>query len=123
MLVRSEVGAQNGRIWDLIDIRGGLPDGGGVGMRPDRQMVSKDIRRPNMMQSPAWPFPLSRVLFREPLCRICDAAGRVVPATQVDHIRSLRAGGTDALSNLQPACTSCHSRKTATEDGRWGGAG
>lgn len=56
------------------------------------------------------------VLRNEPLCRHCKRA----PATDVDHIVPRAKGGTDAMTNLQPLCKSCHSRKTATEDGRWG---
>lgn len=50
------------------------------------------------------------VLNHEPFCRLCGA-----PATEVDHIVPLRAGGTNELSNLQPLCKSCHSRKTGRE--------
>lgn len=41
-------------------------------------------------------------------------------ASVVDHIISKREGGPDAWSNLQSLCKSCHDRKTALEDGRWG---
>lgn len=63
------------------------------------------------------------VLGREPLCRTCAAAGRVEPATEVDHIMPFSVGGVinEALrldtANLQPLCKSCHAAKTATEDG------
>lgn len=43
-----------------------------------------------------------------------------VAAKHVDHIVPLKDGGTHAFSNLQSLCRSCHSRKTALEDGRWG---
>lgn len=61
------------------------------------------------------------VLSRQPLCVECERAGRVVTATEVDHIVPLAAGGTDATENLQPLCHSCHSRKTANE--LWGKGG
>jgi 5-methylcytosine-specific restriction protein A len=58
------------------------------------------------------------VLKKEPLCRMCDAEGKVVAANEVDHI--IPHKGDQALmfdrSNLQPLCKPCHSRKTATED-------
>ena len=58
------------------------------------------------------------VLNNEPLCRICRAEGRITPATEVDH----KDGNVwnRNLDNLQPLCKSCHSRKTATENGAFG---
>jgi 5-methylcytosine-specific restriction protein A len=46
----------------------------------------------------------------------------VVPVTQTDHIVPVSAGGDDDRANLQALCASCHSRKTATEDGGFGHA-
>lgn len=43
-----------------------------------------------------------------------------VTATDVDHIKPKKEGGTDEDSNLQSLCHKCHSRKTALEDSRWG---
>jgi len=62
------------------------------------------------------------VLHRCPLCAdpFGEHGDRVVAATEVDHIVPLRAGGTNDAENLQALCKSCHSRKTAIEDGRWG---
>ena len=39
--------------------------------------------------------------------------GEPTPATDVDHILPRSQGGTDAWTNLQPLCKSCHARKTA----------
>lgn len=44
----------------------------------------------------------------------------VVQATDVDHIVPREQGGSDQWSNLQALCHSCHSKKTATEDGGFG---
>lgn len=55
------------------------------------------------------------VLAREPLCRTCQAQGRIREATQVDHIIPLAQGGTNAVSNLAPICADCHKFKTANE--------
>lgn len=51
-----------------------------------------------------------------PLCAMCGMS-----ASCVDHIVPLAAGG-ERLddSNFQSLCTSCHSRKTACEDGGFG---
>mgnify|MGYP003651026733 CR=1 FL=1 len=57
------------------------------------------------------------ILNRHPLCVHCDGS---VAATEVDHIVPRAAGGNDAPENLQGLCKSCHSRKTATEDGGFG---
>ncbi|GAB5501332.1 MAG: HNH endonuclease signature motif containing protein [Pseudohongiellaceae bacterium] len=77
-----------------------------------------DQRRPSSTArgyDAKWRRIRNRVLAGEPNCRVC---GRV--ATEVDHITPLTRGGTHALSNLQPLCKSCHSKKTVREDGGWG---
>ena len=56
------------------------------------------------------------VINRDPLCVICQKSA----ATDVDHIVPLNQGGTNKLSNLQGLCHSCHSRKTARDDGGFG---
>ena len=61
--------------------------------------------------TPEWKRIRKRVLNTEPFCRSCMKAY----ATEVDHIKPLKEGGTHDLSNLQPLCKSCHSRKTAKE--------
>ena len=55
----------------------------------------------------AWRRLRAEVLDDEPLCRVC---GRI--ATDVDHIRPKRRGGSDDRSNLQPLCKAHHSAKT-----------
>jgi len=42
------------------------------------------------------------------------------PATEVDHILSLKRGGSHEWNNLRAYCKSCHSRKTAAVDGSLG---
>ena len=58
------------------------------------------------------------VLTREPLCRECASQGQTTAATQVDHIDG--DAFNNETANLQPLCASCHSRKTAREQGRAG---
>ncbi len=64
----------------------------------------------------AWRAIRERVLAKEPACRHCGD-----PAVEVDHLVPLRLGGTHDRSNLQALCRSCHSAKTASENG-FGGA-
>ena len=58
----------------------------------------------------------ARALFlrQHPLCVSCQAEGKIVPATVVDHIIPHR--GDQALfwdkGNWQPLCKSCHDKKT-----------
>lgn len=56
------------------------------------------------------------ILARDPICKICGRAA----STDVDHIIPKSKGGLDAVDNLQGLCHSCHSRKTASEDGGYG---
>lgn len=80
-----------------------------------RQRDSKRTGEQRHYNSVRWRKLRMIVLGGEPLCRICAAGGRVVEATVVDHILPLAQGGTDAMSNLQPLCTTCHNRKTMRE--------
>lgn len=58
-------------------------------------------------------------LAREPLCRLCKERGRIVAATEVDHIVPISQGGSEIhQDNLQSLCTDCHSRKTAADQGK-----
>jgi len=62
-------------------------------------------------------------LQRFPLCAECARKGIVQGAEHVDHIKPVDGpddpGFWDA-QNHQALCISCHSRKTATEDGGFG---
>ena len=71
---------------------------------------------------PRWAKARAVFLARHPLCRTCDAQGRVTAATDVDHVTPHRGDQTLFWdeSNWQPLCKACHSRKTASEDGGFG---
>jgi 5-methylcytosine-specific restriction protein A len=45
------------------------------------------------------------------------AKGFVTEASQVDHIKPLFKGGTDAPANLQSLCVPCHEAKTRADAG------
>lgn len=55
------------------------------------------------------------VLTTNPLCVACEAKGRTVLATEVDHRIPLFKGGTEDVENLQGLCHACHVDKTKTE--------
>jgi hypothetical protein len=56
------------------------------------------------------------VLNGEPLCRHCAARGLLTEATDVDHVSG--DPGDNSSENLQPLCHECHSRKTASDQGK-----
>lgn len=65
-----------------------------------------------------WRRNRAKFLKANPYCELCGA-----PSTDVDHRLARAKGGTDHWDNLQALCHSCHSRKTATQDGGWGRGG
>jgi len=66
-----------------------------------------------------WKRIRDRYIAAHPLCEQCQAAGTITPAEEVHHILPLSRGGTHAEENLMSLCTSCHSKITAREGGRW----
>lgn len=64
-----------------------------------------------------WRRLRARHLEQHPLCATCGAVARYV-----DHKQTIRDAPERRLdpSNLESLCRSCHSRKTALMDGRWG---
>lgn len=70
---------------------------------------------------PRWLRIRARQLGREPLCRTCKQNGTTTPATEVDHVDGKAADPHDYRDeNLQSLCNSCHSVKTALENGSFG---
>lgn len=57
------------------------------------------------------------------LCQPCKVAGRIIPATHVDHIVPKCEGGGDGENNLRAICAACHKAKTAQESQRAKGTG
>lgn len=76
----------------------------------------------DLYKSAAWSRLRGRQLRAQPLCAECRKQGKMTIATEVDHIIPHKGDKTlffDA-NNLQSMCKSCHSQKTAREDGGWG---
>lgn len=69
-----------------------------------------------------WQKLRNRYIAQHPVCEKCRENGVIRMATDVDHIIPHR--GAPALlydeGNLQSLCKSCHSEKTAREDGGFG---
>jgi len=81
-----------------------------------------DLNRPPSSQrgyGGSWRKLRAMVLNEQPICQHC----RREAATEVDHIVPLSRGGENTMENLQGLCKSCHSRKTAREDGGFGHGG
>ena len=67
-------------------------------------------------QSRSWRAARAALLREQPLCAVCKAVGRLLPAKVVDHIVPIKDGGARFdQANLQPLCVACHNRKTARE--------
>ncbi len=83
------------------------------GMRPSAAKRGYDRR---------WQRTRSLKLAQHPFCEDCETIGIVRAAEEVDHIDGkgpLGERGHD-LTNLRALCKSCHSKKTAREDGGLG---
>lgn len=60
-----------------------------------------------------------------PLCALCQQEGRTAASAHVDHIQRVSGPEDPAFwdpKNHRAICASCHSRKTASEDGGFGNA-
>lgn len=64
-----------------------------------------------------WMEMRRHVLAGSPLCVVCERAGFVELATEVDHIIPLAQGGSNDYANLQALCSDCHADKTRHEFG------
>ena len=88
-----------------------------------KKLVAKERNSINSkVYNSKWRKAIKEFLKKHPLCVHCEREGRLTPATEVDHIKS--HGGDRKLfwnkKNWQPLCKSCHSKKTALEDGGFG---
>jgi 5-methylcytosine-specific restriction endonuclease McrA len=63
----------------------------------------------------SFPEPIrAQILAAHPVCRACGLR----PSTEADHIVPVAEGGTDAVTNGQGLCTTCHAEKTKQEQAR-----
>ena len=71
-----------------------------------------------------WPYCTSRwqrlrrqKLMQHTLCQACLQDGRIAPATAVDHVVPINAGGDPfpVFDGLASLCASCHNAKTRAE--------
>ena len=83
--------------------------------RPTKRVSKAANGRTLPLTSAAWRKLRRSVLSSEPLCRMCIAQGKTVPATDVDHRDNDPSNNN--LVNLQPLCHECHSRKTQRDMG------
>ena len=83
-----------------------------------------DRQRPSAARrgyGPRWRRARAAYLACHPLCVPCKVAGRLEPATVVDHVAAHRGDPVRFWdeSNWQSLCKPCHDAKTARER-RWG---
>lgn len=57
-----------------------------------------------------WKRIRDRYIRMHPLCEECMKNNKATPATQVHHIKTIAAGGTNEFSNLESVCDACHNR-------------
>jgi 5-methylcytosine-specific restriction protein A len=58
----------------------------------------------------AWKKIKNAFLSANPLCVICKAEGRLIPATVAHHKVKVTEGGTNDWDNMEALCNECHSR-------------
>lgn len=90
--------------------------------RPSRDIGSRARPGGEMLHSTRWRNARKVYLSANPLCVLCRDAGRITPATVVDHRKAHRG---DAVlfwdqTNWRSLCSSCHGAKTCREDGGYG---
>jgi 5-methylcytosine-specific restriction protein A len=90
--------------------------------RSIRERRSDPIKRQRLAfySSTAWRACRAAYLGEHPLCVDCEALGRLVSATVVDHKIEIKVGGA-ALdwSNLQSLCKPHHDSKTGRDNASW----
>ena len=98
-------------------------------LRDQKRIKDREVRRVHFKGTSSergygskWRALRNRYIAQHPYCVECMKKGIFTMATDVDHIVPHR-GDPSLLfdeNNLQSLCKSCHSRKTAKEDGGFG---
>ncbi len=79
-----------------------------------RRLTRRDKSPRNKLYDTAlWRRTSQAVRMAEPLCRRCQAEGRITLATEVHHIVAVKHGGSFLdYANLEPLCHAHHSALT-----------
>lgn len=84
----------------------------------NKRAAARQQKRTLSTNSTIWRRLRDQVLREQPLCAECHRNRRITEASVIDHVNG---DATDnRRENLQALCASCHSRKTAREDGGFG---
>lgn len=76
----------------------------------------KRTEHDKLYHTPAWRGLRKKYITAHPLCAHCEAAGRITPATVVDHVDPVKQGGAFlSCDNLQSLCDKCHAKKSGKE--------
>jgi 5-methylcytosine-specific restriction protein A len=82
---------------------------------PRKPWQPSDVTKDRRLRGRAGQRDRRQILQEEPLCRMCLDEGRTEPSVQVDHIKPLSEGGTEARSNKQGLCLDHHNAKSKAE--------
>ena len=83
---------------------------------PEFKFNKQSKQTEDFYQTQTWRKLRNNYINQNPNCRYCQHFGILNPATDVDHIRSIKNGGDKtSLSNLQPLCEKHHSVKSNAE--------
>lgn len=101
----------------------GVQSGYCLAHRPSAKpvMTAEARARKRLYDTAHWKRVRQAKLFQQPLCEECLKRDELVAADHVDHIVAVADGGSfDDEANLRSLCRSCHSSKTARQDGGFG---
>lgn len=74
-----------------------------------------------LYNTPQWKSLRELKIDNDPLCELCRPIGRLTPATEIDHIKSISESNYQELfldyDNLQSLCNPCHRFKTNRDKG------